>query len=133
MTLAAAAECFRQPIASLLESTQEHTLPPLVLSNNVDMMKTIAAASDNKTVPVILYASAPAVIAFLLMQPAEKCEIGLRVFMGQMKSPEGSSTLSLPDILASIKVPLVYRLVLKLGDEQAEVSSRVRSKATPCI
>lgn len=128
VTLAAAAECFRQSTASLLAATREHTLPPLVLSNNLDMMKKIASASE-KSIPEILYASASGVIAFLLMQSPEKRDTGLRVFMGLMKSLEGSQMLSLPDILASIKVPLVYKLVLELGDEQEKVFTRVSTVA----
>ncbi|SCV68802.1 BQ2448_923 [Microbotryum intermedium] len=130
-TLAAAMDCFHQPREALLRLTREHTLPKVVLDENASAIEDIAKASS-LTVPVMLTQGAPAaaVLAKLYMLEDERRQKrGLIFYMNQIKSNVqaqafGNGAVTLPAILGSLKVPLVYRLALELGDEDPRVSTQ---------
>lgn len=89
------------------------------------MLEQVAAASA-QTVPVMLThgPSAAAVLAYLFMRPDnETTNRGLKFFMGEVNSL--GNNLRLGQVLSSVKVPLVYKLALELGDEDPVISAQV--------
>ncbi|KDE08289.1 hypothetical protein MVLG_01552 [Microbotryum lychnidis-dioicae p1A1 Lamole] len=130
-TLAAALDCFHQPREALLRLTREHTLPKVVLEENASAIEDIAKASS-LTVPVMLTQGAPAaaVLAkFYMLEDERAQKKGLVFYMKQIKANVqaqalGKGAVTLPAILGALKVPLVYRLALELGDESPRVSTQ---------
>lgn len=103
--------------------TREYTLPSLVLHNDRNMLEQIAVASG-LSVPVMLTqgSSAAAILAYLYMRSETDMTAGFKVFMREVAA--GNSTLTFPRVLDSVKVPLVYKLALELGDEDAAIASQ---------
>ncbi|ORY85369.1 hypothetical protein BCR35DRAFT_264576 [Leucosporidium creatinivorum] len=122
--LAAALDCFHQSHESLLRITREYTLPTIVAQEQKQMLVQVAAASA-QTVPVMLThgPSAAAVLAYLFMRPdGETTNRGLKFFIDEVNSL--GNNLRLGQVLGSVKVPLVYKLALELGDEDPVVSAQ---------
>lgn len=123
--LAAALDCFHQSHESLLRITREYTLPTIVAQEQKQMLEQVAAASA-QTVPVMLThgPSAAAVLAYLFMRPDnDTTNRGLKFFINEVNSL--GNNLRLGQVLGSVKVPLVYKLALELGDEDPVVSAQV--------
>lgn len=97
------------------------------------MLEQVAAASG-QTVPVMLThgPSASAVLAYLFMRPElEETNRGLKFFMEEVNSL--GNNLRIGQVLGSVKVPLVYKLALELGDEDPLISAQVRlASCKPC-
>lgn len=91
------------------------------------MLRQIAEASK-LTVPMMLTepTSAAAILAFLYMQPDEDTAKGLGVLMREVAGADQRVTL--PEIMESVRVPLIYKLALELGDENSLVSAQVSNR-----
>lgn len=68
--------------------------------------------------------TASAILAFLYMRDDRETNMGLRVFLREV-NVGSKQPVALPRILESVKVPLVYKLALELGDEDPRVSAQV--------
>lgn len=127
IALTVASECFRQPKDTLLRLTREYTLPQLVLAGKKKIIAQIAAAS-NSEVAVMLTDSvnASAILAFLFMQesPVERKK-GLLNLVTELEE----RNVPIQELIQAVKVPLVYKLALHLGDEDPKVARQVRSEA----
>lgn len=126
-TLRAVVECFNQPRETILSLTRDHTLPLIVVKKQKSLLAQIAQAS-NMNVSHMLVLDASAVLEHLYMLPRpEDTRSGLEFFMKEIKIAGGGiEELTLPVLLGSIKVGLVYRLALQLGDEDPAISAQVR-------
>lgn len=90
------------------------------------MLEQVATASG-QTVPQMLTLgqSAAAVLAYLYMRPdAEATKRGLEFYLKEVNSLGNNFRLS--QLLASVRVPLVYKLALELGDLDPVISAQVR-------
>lgn len=112
----------------LLRLTREYTLPQLVLVGKKKIIAQIAAAS-NSEVAVMLTDSvnASAILAYLFMQenPSERKK-GLLNLVTELEERD----VSIQELIQAVKVPLVYKLALNLGDEDLKVATQVRSQTT---
>lgn len=75
----------------------------------------------------MLVFDAAAILEYLYMLPlSDETRSGLEFLLGEIKAAgAGMESLTLPTLLGSIKVSLVYRLALQLGDEDPNVSAQV--------
>lgn len=127
-TLSAALDCFQQPRDSVLHLTREYTLPKLILEDQINIINQIAEASDTG-VPSMLadVPTASAILAYLFMRTEEETTKGLAVFMREIRKADAQPPLiTLPEILASARIPLAYALAFNLGDEDIRVRLQVR-------
>lgn len=125
-TLHAVLDCFHQSHESLLRITREYTLPSIVANEQRQILEQVAEASG-QSVPVLLTqaSAAAAVLAHLYMLPDIETNRGLKFFMREINS--AGAKFELADVLNSIKIPLVYKLSLELGDQDPVVAAQVRS------
>ena len=126
-TLKAALECFHQSRESFFRITKDNVLPSLVLGNQSKMLDSIARALKIGSTAVMLTAgtTAAAILAFVYMQQsAKKIEAGLKNYTDLIKHSSSGADLSLTRILGSVKVPLVFRLAIELGDTDPITSTR---------
>ncbi|KAK4058120.1 hypothetical protein OIO90_000859 [Microbotryomycetes sp. JL221] len=112
----AAVECFGQPADSLLRITREFTLPGIIASRSLANLQRVAQASGT-SVPAVLTdtMTAASILAHLYMLPDAELREGVHFFMAQVNSLDAK--VDLPFLIDTLKVPLVYKLALELGDE----------------
>lgn len=133
-TIAVALDCFQQSRDAVLRITREYTLPKLILSDQMSIVLQIAEASDTTVALMLVDATtAPAIFAYLYMQSDKDTKRGLTVYMREaINAVLGSGGVTLLEILNSVKIPLVYRLALQLGDDNPEIRAQVRTLSRTC-
>ncbi|KAM0756274.1 hypothetical protein T439DRAFT_320977 [Meredithblackwellia eburnea MCA 4105] len=124
-TLSAALDCFHQPRDTLLRMTREHTVPSLILNDHSAVLQQIADASKLSVQHMLLEPPvADAILAYLYMRPDSERDHGLAVLMREVRGSGGGDSVTLPKLIDSFRVPLVYRLVLELGDEHSRTTAQ---------
>lgn len=121
----AALDCFQQSREAVLRLTREYTLPKLVLKNKLSIIQQIADASHT-TVSCMLVdtSNASAILAHIYMQSDSEITKGLTNFMREASKSALGDRVTLLALLASVRIPLVYRLALLLGDEDSRISTQ---------
>lgn len=125
-TIDAALDCFQQTRETVLRLTREYTLPKLVVENKMSIIKQIADASHT-TISCMLVepATASAILAYIYMRPDREMRAGLTNFMREASKSSLGDQVTLFALLASVRIPLVYRLALLLGDQDPSISTQV--------
>ncbi len=127
VTLKTALECFHQSRDSFFRITKDYVLPSLVYNNEAAMLDSIAQAVRTGTTAVMLTAgpSAAAILACIYMQETEKkVKAGVTRYLNLISKSSSGTGLQISRILGSVKVPLVFRLAIELGDEDPVISGR---------
>ena len=123
----AALDCFQQSRDTVLRLTREYTLPKLVLEDKMSIIQQIADASDT-TISFMLVdtSTASAILAHIYMQTDSERTKGLTNYLREASKSVLGDKFTLHALLASVRIPLVYRLALLLGDQDVAVATQVR-------